>query len=90
MPNALEPPPFGSTDPRFPLEEPNSEAGNELAEYISNVVYPRWQKFQAALPVFTLPGALKLHVVPFDLDRDELLLAQPANFLQINTSARQN
>ena len=54
------------------------------------LVYPRWQNFQAALPEFTLPGALRLHVVPFDLDRDELLLAQPAEFLQLNTSARQN
>lgn len=54
------------------------------------LVYPRWKNFQVALPEFTLPGALRLHVVPFDLDRDELLLAQPAAFLQVNTSAIQN
>lgn len=54
------------------------------------LVYPCWKNFQVALPEFTLPGALRLHVVPFDLDRDELLLAQPAAFLQVNTSAIQN
>lgn len=53
------------------------------------LVYPRWKNFQAALPEFTLPGALRLHVVPFDLDRDELMLAQPAAFLQVTTSAVQ-
>ena len=54
------------------------------------LVYPRWKNFQAALPEFALPGALRLHVVPFDLDRVELLVAQPAAFLQVATSAVQN
>lgn len=50
------------------------------------LVYPRWQNFQAALAEFTLPGELQLHVVPFDLDQEELLLAQPAGFVQSYTS----
>lgn len=54
------------------------------------LVYPHWKKFQVALPEFTLPGELRLHVVPFDLDGKELLLAQPAAFLKKNTNAIQN
>lgn len=46
------------------------------------LVYPRWKRFLHALPEFKLPGTLRLHVVPFDLDNDKLLLAQSAAFLQ--------
>lgn len=44
MPHVLNPPPYGSDDPRKPLEGPNAESGKALAEYISNEVYPRWQQ----------------------------------------------
>lgn len=44
MPNVVEPPPYGSFDPRNPIEAPNTEAGKGLEEYITDVIYPRWQK----------------------------------------------
>ncbi len=44
MPQILNPPPYGGDDPRDPIEAPNSERGKQLAEYISNVVYPRWSQ----------------------------------------------
>lgn len=49
MPEALDPPPFGSTDPNFPVEHPNEESGRKLEEYISDVVYPRWVKEEQRL-----------------------------------------
>ena len=49
MPNVLEPPPFGGTNPMFPIEEPNSEAGKKLEEYISDVVYPRFTQEEQRL-----------------------------------------
>lgn len=45
------------------------------------LVYPRWQGFGTALPVFKLPGSLQLHVVPFDLGKDRLMLPHEVEFL---------
>lgn len=44
MPQILNPPPYGGEDPRDPLEAPPEVAGQRLAEYISNEVYPKWSK----------------------------------------------
>lgn len=44
MPQIVNPPPFGGDDPRDPLEAPPSERGKELADYISNEIYPKWSK----------------------------------------------
>lgn len=44
MPSIVDPPPYGSDDPRDPIEKPNEESGKELAEYISEVIYPRYEK----------------------------------------------
>ena len=46
------------------------------------LVYPRWKSFLDALPEFELPGALRLHVVPFDLDSDRLLLRSQQPFFR--------
>lgn len=54
------------------------------------LVYPRWEQFQAALPAFELPQALRMYVVPFDLNSDKLLLGQSAAFLQAITTAMPN
>lgn len=49
MPNVLEPPPYNAFDPRNQIEEPNTEAGKALEEYITDVVYPRWQQEEQRL-----------------------------------------
>lgn len=54
------------------------------------LVYPRWEQFQAALPAFELPQSLRMHVVPFDLNSDKLLLGQSPAFLQAITTAMPN
>lgn len=42
MPDALAPPPFGGYKPTTPIDDPDSESGKALEDYISNVVYPRF------------------------------------------------
>lgn len=37
------------------------------------LIYPAWRGFTKPLPVFEFDDRLKLHVLPFDLDHDELL-----------------
>ncbi len=37
------------------------------------LIYPAWRGFTKPLPVFEFDDRLKLHVLPFDLDADELL-----------------
>lgn len=44
MPQVLNPPPYGGEHTTDQIEEPPSEAGKKLAEYISNEVYPKWNK----------------------------------------------
>lgn len=40
------------------------------------LIYPRTNQFNAALPAFELPSRLRLHVCPFDLEHDELVMAE--------------
>lgn len=42
MPVLLNPPPYGGDDPTTPLEGPDNESGPQLAEYISNEVFPKF------------------------------------------------
>lgn len=41
------------------------------------LIYPRSPKFQSALPDFIFSPNLRLHVVPFDLEQDQLLAVAP-------------
>ncbi|GAA0756135.1 McrC family protein [Ideonella azotifigens] len=40
------------------------------------LIYPRSAKFSQPLPPFDFNGGMRLHVLPFDLDRDELVGAE--------------
>lgn len=53
------------------------------------LVYPLWRGFQQGLPMFELPQALRLHVLPFDVDNDALLWGQDAPFIQHKKPAMQ-
>lgn len=37
------------------------------------LIYPKWSKFQAALPVFDFGGGLTLRALPFDLENEVLI-----------------
>ncbi|THJ34200.1 restriction endonuclease [Lampropedia aestuarii] len=56
------------------------------------LVYPRWQRFESALPEFVLPRELKLHAAPFDMDSDggALLLGLSPTFLRATKSPIHN
>lgn len=56
------------------------------------LVYPRWQRFESALPEFVLPRELKLHAAPFDMDSDggALLLGLSPIFLRATKSPIHN
>ena len=44
------------------------------------LIYPAHRKFTRPLPPFDFGSGLHLHVVPFDLERDELLLPVGCGF----------
>ncbi|WP_308444538.1 McrC family protein [Laribacter hongkongensis] len=44
------------------------------------LIYPAHRKFTYPLPPFDFGSGLNLHVVPFDLDKDELLLSEDSGF----------
>lgn len=51
------------------------------------LIYPMWRKFDAPLPPFDFDDQLRLHVLPFDLDGDELLLPEESSLpLQASTA----
>lgn len=49
MPNPLEVPPFNTFDNRDPIEPPHVQAGKALEEYLTDIVYPRWQQEEQRL-----------------------------------------
>ena len=47
------------------------------------LIYPRTSQFSQPLPVFEFSPELKLWVLPFDLDEDELLIGEAVSFARL-------